>query len=71
MTASEHHSHGDAAASRRAGLLLPLFSMVSSRSWGIGDIVDMAAIAPWLQAAGLRALQILPVNDMATGQSSP
>lgn len=71
MTAFEHHSHGDAPASRRAGLLLPLFSMVSSRSWGIGDIEDMAAIAPWLQSAGMNALQILPVNDMATGQSSP
>jgi 4-alpha-glucanotransferase len=69
MTASDSHHH--AATTRRAGLLLPLFSMVSSRSWGIGDIADLAAIAPWLQAAHLRALQILPVNDMATGQSSP
>lgn len=56
---------------RRAGLLFPLFSMVSSRSWGIGDIADLGAMAPWLDAAGMRALQILPVNDMATGQSSP
>ncbi len=59
------------ARARRAGLLLPLFSMASTRSWGIGDIADLAAIRPWLHAAGLRALQILPVNDMATGQSSP
>lgn len=56
---------------RRAGLLIPLFSMASTRSWGIGDIADLSAIGPWLHDAGLRALQILPVNDMATGQSSP
>lgn len=71
MTVSDHHHHDTSPIARRAGLLLPLFSMVSSRSWGIGDIADLAAIAPWLQAARLRALQILPVNDMATGQSSP
>jgi 4-alpha-glucanotransferase len=61
----------DSSSSRRAGLLLPLFSMTSSRSWGIGDISDMAAMAPWLRMAGLRALQLLPLNDMASGQNSP
>ncbi|HTV01592.1 MAG TPA: 4-alpha-glucanotransferase [Luteitalea sp.] len=56
---------------RRAGLLLPVFSARSSQSWGIGDIADVARLGPWLRAAGLRLLQVLPVNDMATGQTSP
>ncbi|BCS31252.1 4-alpha-glucanotransferase [Luteitalea sp. TBR-22] len=56
---------------RRAGLLLPLFSARSTRSWGIGDIADMTRLGPWLRASGLRLLQVLPVNDMATGQTSP
>lgn len=56
---------------RRGGILLPLFSMLSSRSWGIGDIADLVEFGPWLRAGGFRALQILPVNDMATGQHSP
>jgi 4-alpha-glucanotransferase len=56
---------------RRAGLLLPLFSARSSRSWGIGDIGDLSRLGPWLRASGLRLLQVLPVNDMATGQTSP
>jgi 4-alpha-glucanotransferase len=56
---------------RRAGLLLPVFSARSTRSWGIGDIADVARLAPWLRASGLRLLQVLPVNDMATGQTSP
>ena len=34
--------------SRRAGLLVPLFSMPSSRSWGIGEIGDIPAMAAWM-----------------------
>jgi 4-alpha-glucanotransferase len=60
-----------AGALRAAGLLLPLFSMPSSRSWGIGEFPDLAALARWMQGAGLRVLQLLPANEMATGQRSP
>lgn len=60
-----------ASLGRRAGLLLPLFSARSTRSWGIGDIADLERLGPWLEASGLTLLQVLPVNDMATGQTSP
>lgn len=56
---------------RRSGLLIPLFSCVSTRSWGIGDIGDVPAVVAWLSAAGQRALQLLPLNEMAPGQQSP
>jgi 4-alpha-glucanotransferase len=56
---------------RRAGLLIPLFSCTSTRSWGIGDIGDIEPIAAWLAAAGQRVLQLLPINEMAPGQQSP
>jgi 4-alpha-glucanotransferase len=56
---------------RAAGLLLPLFSMPSTRSWGIGEFPDIVALAPWMREAGLRVLQVLPLNEMAPGQSSP
>ncbi len=56
---------------RAAGLLLPLFSMPSTRSWGIGEFPDIAALEPWMQGAGLRVLQMLPLNEMAPGQASP
>jgi 4-alpha-glucanotransferase len=56
---------------RRAGLLIPLFSCCSSASWGIGDIADVEPIAAWLAGAGLRILQLLPLNEMAPGQQSP
>ena len=60
-----------AAPSRRSGLLVPLFAASSSRSWGIGDIGDIAPLAAWLGAAGQRILQLLPLNEMAAGSHSP
>ena len=57
--------------SRRAGVLVPLFSIPSSRSWGIGEIGDIVALSRWLEHAGLRLLQLLPINEMPPGESSP
>lgn len=58
-------------SNRRAGVLVPLFSIPSSRSWGIGEIGDLAVFADWARSAGLSAIQLLPINEMAHGQSSP
>jgi len=58
-------------ASRRAGILVPLFSIPSSRSWGIGEIADLEHIAQWLDAAGQRVLQLLPINEMPPDERSP
>ena len=57
--------------SRRAGLLVPLFSIASSRSWGLGEIGDIATMARWLERAGQRVLQLLPINEMPPGETSP
>ena len=56
---------------RRAGVLIPLFSIPSSRSWGIGEIGDIASMVRWLDAAGIRILQLLPINEMPPGETSP
>ena len=56
---------------RRAGILVPLFSIASSRSWGIGDIGDIVHAARWLGAAGQRLLQLLPINEMPPQETSP
>ena len=61
----------DLSGRRRAGLLIPLFSCASTTSWGIGEIADIPATAAWVSAAGGRVLQLLPINEMAPGQSSP
>jgi 4-alpha-glucanotransferase len=56
---------------RRAGILVPLFSIPSSQSWGIGEIGDVPLFAEWLRAAGQRILQLLPINEMPPGERSP
>jgi 4-alpha-glucanotransferase len=52
-------------------MLVPLFSFPSSSSWGIGEIGDVTRLTRWMEAAGLRVLQLLPINESATGDTSP
>jgi len=56
---------------RHAGVLVPLFSVPSRRSWGIGEIPDLVPLSRWLVRAGLDFVQFLPLNEMQEGQSSP
>jgi 4-alpha-glucanotransferase len=56
---------------RHAGVLVPLFSIPSRGSWGVGEIADLPQFARWLAAAGLDLVQLLPVNEMEEGQNSP
>ena len=56
---------------RHAGVIVPLFSIPSRASWGIGEIADLPLLARWLAAAGLDFVQLLPINEMQGGQSSP
>jgi 4-alpha-glucanotransferase len=59
------------SGARRAGISVPLFSLRSTRSWGIGEIGDIPAFASWLRIAAQSVLQILPLNELAPGESSP
>ena len=56
---------------RHAGLLVPLFSIPSRDSWGIGEIADLPRLGEWLEDAGFSFVQLLPINEMADGQNSP
>ena len=56
---------------RQSGLSVPLFSLVSRRSWGIGEFADLAMFSRWAAEAGQSLLQILPVNEMPPGERSP
>ncbi len=59
------------SSGRHAGVLVPLFSIPSRRSWGIGEIPDLVLFGRWLRSAGLDFVQLLPMNEMQEGQSSP
>ena len=60
------------APSRRgAGVLIPLSSIPSRRSWGIGEIPDIPRFGQWLSRAGLNVVQLLPVFEMEHAHNSP
>src|SRR5215207_5688618 len=56
---------------RHAGVLVPLFSIPSRASWGIGEIGDLPRFGEWAADAGFSFVQLLPINEMADGQNSP
>ena len=61
----------DFFSGRHAGLLVPLFSIPSRESWGIGELGDLPRLGRWMADAGFSFLQLLPINEMAEGQNSP
>jgi 4-alpha-glucanotransferase len=60
-----------APGTRRAGILVPLFSVPSSRSWGIGEFADLPHLAAWLRQARQRILLMLPLSEMPLAETSP
>lgn len=58
-------------AARQSGIGVPLFSLVSSRGWGIGEFADLPALGSWCAAAGQRYVQVLPLNEISPGETSP
>jgi 4-alpha-glucanotransferase len=56
---------------RKAGVVLPLFSIRTRRDWGIGQISDLPVCAAWLRRAGQGLLQILPPHELSAGETSP
>ena len=52
-----------------AGTLIPVFSLRSEGSFGVGDFGDLRLMADWVSQSGQRVLQILPVNDTTSTHS--
>jgi 4-alpha-glucanotransferase len=51
-----------------AGVSIPVFSLKSKHSWGVGEFTDIKLLVDWAKKTGLQLIQILPVNDTnATG----
>ena len=46
-----------------AGTVVPIFSLRSEKSFGVGDFGDLKRMIDWVTATGQRALQVLPIND--------
>lgn len=50
-------------AYKARGTAIPLFSLRSDKSYGIGDFDDIMLMADWLAVTNQQVLQLLPIND--------
>ena len=48
---------------RAAGVVVPVFSLRSEHSYGVGDFGDLRRMVDWAVATGMKFIQVLPVND--------
>ena len=51
---------------RGAGVAIPVFSLRSKKSWGVGEFSDLKLMAQWAKQTGMSIIQILPVNDTSS-----
>lgn len=51
---------------RIAGTLVPVFSLRTKGSFGIGDFGDLRLMIDFMATTGQRVLQVLPINDTTT-----
>lgn len=60
---AEQELYFPSAASKVAGTAIPVFSLRSEGSQGVGDFGDIIKMVDWAVKTGQRAVQILPIND--------
>jgi 4-alpha-glucanotransferase len=46
-----------------AGVAIPVFSIRTKNSWGIGEFNDLKLLIDWAKQAEMKLVQILPIND--------
>lgn len=49
-----------------AGVAIPVFSLKSENSLGVGEFSDIKLLADWAASAGIKMIQLLPVNDTSS-----
>ncbi|MDQ3782959.1 MAG: 4-alpha-glucanotransferase [Actinomycetota bacterium] len=54
---------GGSAGWRGAGVGVPVFSLRTDRSMGVGQFTDLIPFVDWAAEAGMSVVQLLPVND--------
>lgn len=46
-----------------SGVAIPVFSLRSRNCFGVGEFTDIKPLVDWSKAAGLKLIQLLPIND--------
>lgn len=57
------------SAQQHHGIVIPLFSLHSSHSYGIGEYTDLIPLIDWCSSIGYNIIQLLPLNDTGEGTS--
>ena len=52
-----------------AGTLIPVFSLRSNGSFGVGDFGDLKLMIDWVAETNQKVLQVLPINDTTSTHS--
>lgn len=52
-----------------AGISIPLFSLRSEHSFGVGDMGDLKRLVDWASLVGMKVIQLLPLNDTTSMHS--
>ena len=60
---SDGFANVQAALWRGAGVAIPVFSLRSEASFGVGEFTDLKLLTDWCRRVGLKMIQLLPVND--------
>jgi 4-alpha-glucanotransferase len=50
-----------------SGVAIPVFSLRSKNSFGVGEFADIKLLVDWTLTSGLKLIQLLPVNDTMSG----
>ena len=54
---------------RAAGVVVPVFSLRSTHSFGVGDFGDLRRFVDWAEVTGMKIIQLLPVNDTTSSHN--
>jgi len=60
-----HDGYANMAATnfKGAGVAIPVFSLRSKNSFGVGEFADLKLLVDWTKKTGLKLIQLLPIND--------
>ncbi len=60
---ADRYVYFDLPAWKGAGVAVPVFSLRSEKSFGVGDFGDLKQMIDWAVATNQKVVQILPIND--------
>lgn len=63
LVIADRYAYFDTPVWKGAGIAIPIFSLKSEKSFGIGDFGDLKCMIDWAVSTNQKVIQILPIND--------